>query len=117
MVWVDRKKVPMRLRKYESMIDEAMRAPLSVTALKIDGTKLMELLKIQPGPKIGQILNILFEEVLMTEKTRRNIWKKSCEMNNLPEKELPKLAKQAKDKKESIEEAEIKEIRQKWWVK
>ena len=113
------KESPYRLRKYESMIDEAMRAPLSVTALKIDGTKLMELLKIQPGPKIGQILNILFEEVLDEPKknTAEYLEKRAVEMNNLPEKELQKLAKQAKDKKESIEEAEIKEIRQKWWVK
>ena len=58
------KESPYRLRKYEAMIDEAMRAPLSVTALKIDGIKLMDLFKIQPGPKIGQILNVLFEEVL-----------------------------------------------------
>ena len=45
------KESPYRLRKYEAMIDEAMRAPLSVTALKIDGNRLMELLKIQPAQK------------------------------------------------------------------
>ncbi|MEK9183448.1 MAG: HD domain-containing protein, partial [Patescibacteria group bacterium] len=44
------KETPYRLRKYESMVDEAIRAPLSVTALKIDGRELMELLKIEPGP-------------------------------------------------------------------
>ena len=32
-------------------------------------------------------------------------------------KELENLARQAKDKKTAIEQAEIKEIRQKWWVK
>ena len=45
------KESPYRLRKYESMIDEAMRAPLSVTALKINGVRLMELLKIKPDRK------------------------------------------------------------------
>jgi len=113
------KESPYRLRKYESMIDEAMRAPLSVTALKIDGTKLMELLKIQPGPKIGQILNILFEEVLdePEKNTAEYLEKRAVELNALGDKELENLAKQAKDKKNELEQAEIKEIRQKWWVK
>jgi len=113
------KESPYRLRKYESMIDEAMRAPLSVTALKIDGTRLMELLKIQPGPKIGQILNILFEEVLdePQKNTAEYLEKRVIELNTLNDKELENLAKQAKDKKNELEQAEIKEIRQKWWVK
>ena len=113
------KESPYRLRKYEAMIDEAMRAPLSVTALKIDGNRLMELLKIQPGPKIGQILNILFEEVLDEpgKNTAEYLENKAIGLGDLPEKELENLAKQAKDKKTQIEQAEIKEIRQKWWVK
>ena len=113
------KESPYRLRKYESMIEEAMRAPLSVIALKIDGTKLMGLLKIQPSPKIGQILNILFEEVLdePEKNTEKYLEKRAVELNLLGEKELENLAKQAKDKKTEIEQAEIKEIRKKWWVK
>ena len=71
------KESPYRLRKYEAMIDEAMRAPLSVTSLKIDGNRLMELLKIQPGPKIGQILNILLKKFWTSRgKIRKNIWNK-----------------------------------------
>ncbi len=110
---------PYRLRKYESMIEEAMRAPLSVTALKIDGNKLMELLKTQPGPKIGQILNILFEEVLdePEKNTEGYLEKRAVELNNLSEKDLSGLAQKAKDKKNELERAEIKEIRKKWWVK
>ena len=113
------KESPYRLRKYESMIDEAMRAPLSVTALKINGIRIMELLKIQPGPKIGQILNILFEEVLdePEKNTAEYLEKRAMELNALGDKELENLAKQAKDKKNELEQAEIKEIRQKWWVK
>lgn len=113
------KESPYRLRKYESMIEEAMRAPLSVTALKIDGIKLMDLLKIQPGPKIGQILSVLFEEVLddPRKNTAEYLEKRAVYLNNIPDKELESLAKQAKDKKTQIEQAEIKEIRRRWWVK
>ena len=113
------KESPYRLRKYEAMIDEAMRAPLSVTALKIDGLKLMALLKIQPGPKIGQILNILFEEVLdePEKNTADYLENRAMKLNNLPEKDLATLAKQAKDKKDTLEKSEIEEIRKKWFVK
>src|SRR3989344_8960128 len=102
------KESPYRLRKYEAMIEEAMRAPLSVTALKIDGTKLMELLKIQPGPKIGQILNSLFEEVLDEpgKNTAEYLEKRALELNALGDKELENFAKQAKDKKNEEEQAE-----------
>jgi poly(A) polymerase/tRNA nucleotidyltransferase (CCA-adding enzyme) len=32
---------PYRLRKYKSMIEEALRAPVSVKMLKIDGARIM----------------------------------------------------------------------------
>ena len=107
------RKSPYRLRKYEAMIEEAMRAPLSVTALKIDGNRLMQLIKIQPGPKIGQILNILFEEVLdePEKNTQEYLEKRAVELNSLPEKELEKSRQASQKQKESTEEAEINEIR------
>lgn len=113
------KETPYRLRKYESMIDEAMRAPLSVGMLKIDGKKVMELLKIQPGPKIGFILHLLLEEVLDDPKknTEKFLEKKVKELGKLPEKDLEKIGKKAKETKEEIERREIEEIRKKWWVK
>src|SRR5574343_1407604 len=58
------KETPYRLRKYEAMIEEAMRAPVSVGMLKIDGAKIMEVLQIKPGREIGWILHALFDEVL-----------------------------------------------------
>jgi len=43
------KETPYRLRKYESMIEEAMRAPISVGMLKIDGAKIMDVTREKPG--------------------------------------------------------------------
>ena len=57
------KETPYRLRKYESMIEEAMRAPVSVGMLKIDGAKIMEVTQETPGPRIGFILHALLEEM------------------------------------------------------
>lgn len=113
------KETPYRLRKYESMIDEAMRAPLSVGMLKMDGNKVMELLKIKPGPKIGFILHILLEEVLdePEKNSAKYLQKRVLELGELSEKELEKIGKKAKETKEQIERREIEEIRKKWWVK
>src|SRR3989344_5681820 len=58
------KEEPYRLIKYESMIEEAIRAPVSVGMLKIDGAKIMEVSRETPGPKIGFVLHALLEEVL-----------------------------------------------------
>lgn len=113
------KETPYRLRKYEAMIEEAMRTPLSVSMLKIDGYRLMEILNIKPGPKIGQILHILLDEVLDDSERNTEKWleKRARELGELNEKELKKLGSQAKDKKDQLEWQEISEIRQKWGVR
>jgi poly(A) polymerase/tRNA nucleotidyltransferase (CCA-adding enzyme) len=113
------KESPYRLRKYESMIDEAMRAPLSVGMLKIDGNRLMELLDMKPGPKIGFILHALLEEVLDEPSKNTEEWlgNKAKELNALSEKELEELGKKAKETKEEVERKEIEVIRKKWFVK
>ncbi len=113
------KETPYRLRKYHSMIEEAMRAPVSVGMLKVDGAKLMEITKEKPGPKIGWALHALFEEVL--EKPELNtedyLAKRAKELAALPEEELKKLGEAGKEKKEEKEEAEVGEIRKKYGVK
>ncbi|KKQ15129.1 MAG: hypothetical protein US28_C0022G0001, partial [Candidatus Daviesbacteria bacterium GW2011_GWA1_36_8] len=38
--------------------------PFSISDLKVNGTDVMEILKIKPGPKVGEVLNKLFQEVL-----------------------------------------------------
>ncbi|MEW5907900.1 MAG: CCA tRNA nucleotidyltransferase [Patescibacteria group bacterium] len=113
------KESPYRLRKYESMIEEAMRAPLSVTMLKINGNDIMNLLKIKPGPKIGFILHSLLEETLEdpSKNTREYLQKRVLEFGKMSEKELEKLGKKAKATKEELEKKEVEEIRKKWWVK
>lgn len=106
---------PYRLRKYKAMIEEAVRAPISVKMLKIDGAKIMEITKIAPGPKVGMILNALMEEVLEDPElnTEEYLEKKSLELISLSEKELIALAEKGKMKKDEVEEEKIKEIRKK----
>jgi hypothetical protein len=113
------KESPYRLRKYQSMIEEAMRDPISVSMLKIDGSTIMKVTNLQPGPKIGYILNALLEEVIENPKlnTTENLEKMAINMANLDDKDLKKLGEIAKENKEKKEEAEIEQIRKKYWVK
>ncbi|MEK7669270.1 MAG: CCA tRNA nucleotidyltransferase [Patescibacteria group bacterium] len=112
------KESPYRLRKYKSMIEEVMRDPVSVGMLKIDGRKIIELLNIAPGPKVGQILNALLEEVLEdpTLNNEEYLNKRTIELSNMSDTELKSLGESGKKKKEKEEEKKIKEIRGKHYV-
>lgn len=111
------KEEPYRFRKYQSMIEEALRAPLSVTMLKIDGTKLMEM-GIEKGPRIGHILYTLFDEVLEEpeKNTAEHLADRAKELNELPFTELEKLGKQGKEKLSLEDEKEVKQLRKKHHV-
>ncbi len=113
------KEEPYRLRKYESMIEEALRAPTSVGMLKIDGKRVMKVTRETPGPKIGYILNALLEEALENPDINNEAFlvKRVGELAKLSENELKKLADKGKDKKEEVEQEELKKIRDKYRVK
>jgi len=112
------KENPYRLRKYKAMVEEVMRDPISVGMLKIDGKKIMEVLDIAPGPKIGQILNALLEEVLEDPflNTEEYLSKKTIELSKMSDKELKSLSEKGKEKKDKEEQKEINQIRGKHYV-
>jgi len=112
------KESPYRLRKYHSMIEEVLRDPVSVGMLKINGSKIMGITGITPGPKIGYILHALLEEVLEDPKKNVEVYleEKTLQLSKLGEKELETLGRGAKEKKEEEDEKVVKEIRKKYWV-
>jgi tRNA nucleotidyltransferase (CCA-adding enzyme) len=112
------KENPYRLRKYKAMIEEALRDPITVGMLKINGNDLISSLKIPAGPKIGLILNALMEEVLEDPKlnTEEYLTDKARQLMVLPEGELKKLSEKGKKKKDELEEEKKNEIKKKHWV-
>lgn len=113
------KEEPYRLRKYESMIEEAMRDPLTVGALKIDGAGVMKMANIKPGPKVGFILHALLEEVLDDPElnTKEYLEKRTKEMVKMTDEEVEKLGQSGKERKAKEEEKEVTEIRKKYHVR
>ncbi len=58
------RKTSWRLEEMKQRMIEQLHQPFDVTDLTIDGTDIMEALQIKPGPVIGKLLHLLFEEVL-----------------------------------------------------
>ena len=112
------KEQPFRFRKYKAMVEEALRDPISVKMLKIDGQVLMERLHVQPGPRMGWILSALLDEVLEDPKrnTEKYLENKSSELLTLSDSELKLLGDEGRKKKEEREEAELQEILKKHHV-
>ena len=53
-----------RIEKFRERIKQVLQKPFSITDLKVNGNDVMKTLNIKPGPKVGEILQKLFEEVL-----------------------------------------------------
>lgn len=112
------KENPYRLRKYHAMIEEALRDPISVGMLKIDGKKIMEVTEEKAGPRVGYILHALLEEVLddPTLNTSEVLEEKAKKMAKLSDSELKMAGDRGKEKKAIEDEKLVKEIRNKHWV-
>jgi len=52
-----------RLKKFKERVGKELNPPFSINDLAIDGNDIMHELKLSPGPKVGEILKKLFEEV------------------------------------------------------
>ncbi len=118
-VGMKKKEAPYRLRKYHAMIEEALRDPISVGQLAIDGNYLMNELHMKPGPRMGWILHALLEEVLEspTLNTVEQLKERVLDLNELEDKDLKTLGEKGKERKEEVNEEEIGELRKKHGVK
>ena len=112
------KENPYRLRKYQAMVEQVLRDPISLSQLAIDGNDLQKDAGIPAGPKIGWILHALFADVLVKpeENTKEILLARAQELNALPDKELRDLGEKGKLSKETLDEEAVKEILEKYGV-
>jgi tRNA nucleotidyltransferase (CCA-adding enzyme) len=106
------KEQPFRFRKYKAMVDEALRDPISVKLLKIDGGRIMEITGEKPGKRLGYVLHALLEEVLEDpgKNTVEHLEKRVDKLLKKNDAELMTLAEAGKKKLEKEEAAALKEI-------
>lgn len=53
-----------RLREFQERIAQVLHKPFEINDLKVNGNDVMKILNLPPGPRIGEILKKLFNEVL-----------------------------------------------------
>jgi tRNA nucleotidyltransferase (CCA-adding enzyme) len=106
------KEQPFRFRKYKAMVDEALRDPISVKMLKLNGDKIMEITGEKPGKRLGYILHALLEEVLIepTRNEEEYLKTRVFELLKLSDEELKSLAEAGKEKQAEEEAAALKQI-------
>lgn len=106
------KEQPFRFRKYKAMVEEALRDPISVGMLKTDGRRIMDKFHVEPGPRIGYVLNALLEEVLEdpARNTEAYMDEKTLYLLGLSDDALKELGESGKRKREAAEEAELQKI-------
>ena len=107
---------PYKLRHLEYMMEKVRHDAVSVRMLKINGDDLMKLLNIEPGPKIGAILDVLLSEVIDNQElnNKEYLAKRSLELNQL---DLKQLREQAKEKIEEKKMEDDEEIKKDYYVK
>ena len=109
---------PYKLRHLKYVIDKVSQDPISVKMLKVTGNDVMKELDIQPGPKVGQILDILLSYVLEDPKNNQKefLEKEIVKLGSMAEKALMALAAKAKKERERVVVKQDEMTKQKYWV-
>ena len=110
---------PYKIRHLLFMIEKVKADPISAKMLKVNGKDVMEILNILPGPRVGQILNILLDEIIENPEKNapENLELRIKDLGKLSDAELEKSAKQAKERKEEFESGLEEEMKKKYYVK
>jgi poly(A) polymerase/tRNA nucleotidyltransferase (CCA-adding enzyme) len=109
---------PYKLRHLRYVVEKVSQDPITAKMLKLRGNDVMRILNIQPGPKVGQVLDILLSYVLESpKKNEKEFLEKEIEkLGKLSEKELKNLTQKAKKEREKIEMKRDEMTKKKYWV-
>ncbi|MCX6737849.1 MAG: CCA tRNA nucleotidyltransferase [Candidatus Parcubacteria bacterium] len=112
------KAMPYKLRHFQFVAEKVALDPINATALKIGGDDIMKVLKIEPGPKVGKILDILLGEILDEPKNNKKVYlnKRLKELSKFDDKKIEQMAKIAKSRKEEIVTKREEMTKKKYWV-
>lgn len=110
---------PYKLRHLKYIIDKVSKDPISVKMLKVNGKDIMDILGENPGPKIGQMLDVLLSYVLDDPKknTKKFLSGEVLALAKLDSASLKSLAEKSKEEKSEAQTQEDKVIKDKYWVK
>ena len=115
------KALPYRLRHFQFRVEKILREEEEPTPkmLKVNGEDVMRILGIQPGPKVGHVLEVLLQEVIdePARNIKENLEARIKNLGELSDDELVKIAEDAESKFEMTEDERISKIKHKYYVK
>jgi poly(A) polymerase/tRNA nucleotidyltransferase (CCA-adding enzyme) len=105
-----KKAEPYKLRHLQYMFERVQNDPVSVKMLAVNGTDLMNNLKLPPSPKIGEILDVLLSEVIEdpAKNEKETLLKRAGELNGMNGAELRRRAKELIEEKREEEDRGMK---------
>jgi len=109
---------PYKLRHLKYIVEKVSQDAISVKMLKVSGDDVMKILKIQPGRRVGQVLDVLLGKVLSDPKKNKKEYleKEIKKLAEVSEKELISLAEKAKKEREKVEMKRDEMTKKKYWV-
>jgi len=109
---------PYKLRHLKYVVDRVSQDPISAKMLKVSGKDIMEILEIQPGPKVGQILDVLLEYVLEEPKNNNKEFLEGeiKKLGKLSENDLSSFSEKAETEREKVEIKRDEMTKKKYWV-
>lgn len=104
------KAMPYKLRHLQYMLEKVQNDPISVKMLKVDGSDLMSVLKIEPSPKVGALLDVLLAEVIEDpeKNTKEQLLERAEVLKQFNLEELRSKAKEVIEEKNREEDKNIK---------
>ena len=113
------KAVPYKLRHLKYMIEKVKKDPVSVKMLAVNGTDIMKKFNLKPGPIIGQILDILLDEVMENPKgnNKESLLQRVSDLSHRSYQDLYVLQNKAKNRKEEFEKGIEGKMKKKFFVK
>lgn len=109
---------PYKLRKYKAMIEQALRDPISVKQLKINGDYMISEMNMKPGKRMGYILALLLEEVI-EDPTKNDLVflvERVKDLDEQSDETLEILAERARETKNNAEEQALQNIDKKYQI-
>src|SRR3989344_918334 len=112
------KAVPYRLRHFMYRVEKVLPEPTSRKQMRVAGDELIKELGFEPGPRMGAILDAMFEEIIddPEKNDRKTLLKRAKELNALSDEDLSLLRRAAKEKYEAVLAEEDDEIKSKYRV-
>ncbi len=109
---------PYKLRHLKYIVDKVSRDPISAKMLKVNGSNIMKILGLKPGPKVGQILDVLLGYVLDDPKKNKKefLEKEIKKLGKLEDKKLVSLAENSRKEKMAVETKTDQMTKKKYWV-